>query len=125
MKSNPSKIKSEGKRFTILHAGSSSGFLDGCDFFLDSRNNDRDYHNTITADIFQKWVVDQLIPALDLFEEKCVIIMDNAPYHSEQKDKPPSFSSKKHKMQEWLVKYNVYFDTKITKNNYGTLLISE
>ncbi len=54
IKSNPSKIKAEGKRFTILHAGSSSGFMDGCDFFLDSRNNDRDYHNTINADIFQK-----------------------------------------------------------------------
>ncbi len=40
--------------------------------------------------------------------------MDNAPYHSEQKDKSPSFSSKKDKMQEWLIKHNVYFDTKMT-----------
>jgi hypothetical protein len=31
VKSNPSVVKTEGKRFTILHAGSSAGFLPECD----------------------------------------------------------------------------------------------
>jgi hypothetical protein len=64
IKSNPSKIKSEGKRFTILHAGSRFGFLGACDLLLDAANNDRDYHKTMNGEIFQKWVISQLIPGL-------------------------------------------------------------
>jgi hypothetical protein len=64
IKSNPSKIKSEGKRFTILHAGCRFGFLGGCDLLLDAANNDRDYHKTMNGEIFQKWVISQLIPGL-------------------------------------------------------------
>lgn len=40
LKSNSSKIKEEGKRFTILHAGCASGFLPGCELILDTKNND-------------------------------------------------------------------------------------
>lgn len=64
MKSNPSTLKNEGKRFTVLLAGSNFGFLEGCDLMLDSKYNDRDYHKTMTSEIFQNWVVNQLIPAL-------------------------------------------------------------
>jgi hypothetical protein len=32
VKSNPSVVKTEGKRFTILHAVSSAGFLPHCDY---------------------------------------------------------------------------------------------
>jgi hypothetical protein len=34
------KIKFEGTRFTVLHAGCSNGFLAGCSFLLNSKNND-------------------------------------------------------------------------------------
>ncbi|EFA02786.1 hypothetical protein TcasGA2_TC008524 [Tribolium castaneum] len=53
LKSNPSKIKNEGKRFTILHAGCQFGFLEGCDLLLDTANNDRDYHKTMNGEIFR------------------------------------------------------------------------
>jgi hypothetical protein len=106
LKCNPSKFKSEGKRFTILHAGCEFGWLGGCDLFLDSKNNDRDYHKTMTGELFQKWIKDQLIPALAQIQRKCVVVMDNAPYHSMVLDKPPTFSSKKSEMKEWLVKKN-------------------
>jgi hypothetical protein len=40
------KIKIEGTRFTVLHAGCLNGFLAGCSFLLNSKNNDRlsSYH---------------------------------------------------------------------------------
>jgi len=115
IKSNPSKIKPEGKRFTILHAGCNLGFLEGCDLLLDSKNNDRDYHKTMTGDLFQKWVADQLIPALAKVGGKCVVVMDNAPYHSVQVDKPPTFSSTKSKMLEWLISHHVDVQGRNTK----------
>jgi hypothetical protein len=34
MKVNSKKIKNEGKRFTILHAGCNYGFLNGCSMLL-------------------------------------------------------------------------------------------
>lgn len=46
----------------ILHTGSKFGFLQG-DLFMDSINNDRNY-KTINSQIFQNWVVNQLIPTL-------------------------------------------------------------
>jgi hypothetical protein len=76
----PSVFKSEGRRYTILNAGSEDGFLPGCDLILDSNVNDRDYHKTMNGELFKKWVVENLIPALRLINSKCVVIMDNAPY---------------------------------------------
>lgn len=122
LKSNPSKIRSEGKRYTILHAGCASGFLPGCDLLLDSDNNDRDYHETMNGELFRQWVEKQLIPALSKLSEKCVVIMDNAPYHSVQIDKPPNHSSNKRQMQEWLTEHNVYFDEKLTKEELWDII---
>jgi hypothetical protein len=64
LKSNPIKIKSEGTRFTVLHAGCHLEFAEGCGFLLNSKNNDIDYHKTMDGELFQNWVVKQLIPAL-------------------------------------------------------------
>lgn len=121
-KSNPSKIKSEGKRFTILHAGSHFGFLEGCDLLLDSRNNDRDYHKTMNGEVFQNWLVSRLIPALNKIAGKCVVVLDNAPYHSVQLDKKPTLSWKKKDMQDWLIKHNVKIEGKITKKGLWNLI---
>ena len=123
LKSNPSKIKPEGKRFTILHAGSKLGFLSGCDLLLDSDNNDRDYHKTMNGDLFKKWVENQLIPALSKLNSKCVVVMDNAPYHSVVIDKPPNFSANKKTMQDWLTNHNVVWEQNFTKKQLWDLIL--
>jgi hypothetical protein len=89
IKSNPTVVKMEGKRFTISHAGCEDGFLNGCDYLLDAKNK------TMTGELFKSWVEHQLIPALDNMGEKFVVIMDNAPYQSMQVNKPPNMSSTK------------------------------
>jgi hypothetical protein len=45
-----------------------------------------DYHGQINARNFELWVNTQVLPNLP---EKCVIVMDNAPYHSIQENKTP------------------------------------
>jgi hypothetical protein len=122
LKSNPRTIKNEGGRFTILHAGCQLGFLEGCDLLLNSKNNDRDYHKTMDGNLFQNWVINQLIPALTKLDRKCVVVFDNAPYHSVQLDKPPTFSSKKSQMQEWLINHDVEIEQNFSKKQLWDLI---
>lgn len=116
----PTKFKAEGKRYTIVNAGCDEGFLPGCDLILDSKINDRDYHKTMNGELFTKWVKNQLIPALRSLKTKCVIVMDNAPYHSVKIDKPPVFSSKKEILQNWLHAHGIEFATSFTKQQPST-----
>jgi hypothetical protein len=124
LRGNPSakKFKSEGKRFTILHAGCASGFLPQCNLFLGSKINDRDYHKTMTGEIFMKWVKNLLIPAVANLEGKVVVVMDNAPYHSMKLNKPPSSTSKKAIMQQWLTDHNIAFEANFTKKQLYDLI---
>ncbi|CAH2101251.1 unnamed protein product [Euphydryas editha] len=52
---------------------------------------------------FSKWTRVKLLP-------NSVILLDNASYHSVQKDKKPTRTSTKAIMQAWLQKRNVEFD---------------
>lgn len=122
MKGNPGKIKNEGKRFTILHAGCSSGFLNGCSLILDNKIQHRDYHKNMNGEIFKKWVEDQLLPALNAMDGKCVVVMDNAPYHSMLVDKPPNSNSRKSHMEEWLTKNGITFNKKHTRNDLWNII---
>jgi transposase len=121
-KANPSKIPTEGKRFTVLHAGHKGGFLEGCSYLLDSNIEHRDYHRTMNGQLFQTWVEQQLIPALDKINTKVVVIMDNAPYHSMVADKLPTLKSTKGQLQEWLTKKNIAYDESMTKKNIWNII---
>ncbi|XP_060846190.1 uncharacterized protein LOC132925846 [Rhopalosiphum padi] len=70
----------KGGRLIITHAGSSRyGFIEGSKLvFKCQAKNSTDYHSSMNADVFKAWFVDML----KLLPEPCVIIMDNAPYHS-------------------------------------------
>jgi hypothetical protein len=50
----PKVCKNEGERFMILYAGTSTGFLPGCDLLLSSEVEHRDYHKNINVKIFEK-----------------------------------------------------------------------
>jgi hypothetical protein len=53
----PKKITvTEGKRFTVLHAGCKFGFLEGCKFLLNSKIDSAVYHKTMNGELFKKWV---------------------------------------------------------------------
>ena len=98
----PKKIPlNKGQRFVILHAGCKTGFLPGCELVFKTLSTDgRDYHSEMNSVIFNKWVEEQLVPALPPKS----LVMDNASYHSVIKDgtKAPTSATRKWDMQKWL-----------------------
>jgi hypothetical protein len=74
------KLKaSNGKRYIILHAGGSEGFIKNASLIFPSKVPHLDYHGDMSAPYFIKWAREQLIPNL---APKSCIVMDNASYHS-------------------------------------------
>ena len=65
--------------------------------------------------IFNKWVEEQLFPALP---PKSLVVMDNASYHSVIKEgtKVPTSATRKRDMQKWFKDTKIPFDGKMKKN---------
>lgn len=105
---------SRGHRIIILHAGSTNGWIPGT-LLLSAKNIKRsnaDYHQDMTADLFEKWFKDCLIPNLP---PHTVIIMDNASYHSRQINKVPTMGSRKDAIINYLVSNYVPIHAKYSK----------
>jgi transposase len=85
----------EGKRFVILHAGNSDGFIPNTSLIFSTTNKSSDYHDNMNSELFVKWLKTQLLPNL---EQPSLIVMDNAPYHSTTVEKQPTASWKKVKL---------------------------
>lgn len=102
----------DGKRFIVLHAGNSRGFINNASLLFASKSKMLDYHGEMNSDLFTKWVKEKLIPNL---EEPSLIIMDNAAYHSVEIEKQPCTSWKKCEIQEWLQKNNILYNNAMLK----------
>jgi transposase len=71
----------KGSRLIICHAGSAKhGFLEGAGLIFQSKKAraNTDYHQEMNSEVFKEWFIDMLRG----LEEGCVIVMDNASYHS-------------------------------------------
>lgn len=80
------KTIDKGARFIITHAGGRRGFVEGASMFFCSKENPKDhddYHGDMCKELFEKWFKNDLLPNLPK-SEPCVIVMDNAKYHSAQ-----------------------------------------
>lgn len=89
----------EGKRHIILHARGKTGFIEGADLIFSSTSKTSDYHDNMNTEMFVKWLREKLLPGLS---EPSVIVLDNAPYHSEILNKSPTNSWNVDKIKEWL-----------------------
>lgn len=75
---SPLRVRSsKGKRWAVIHAGSTDGWVMGADFF-DVGAKDGDFHGTITAEFFEEWVVKTLIPRLPKKREAKVAYPEDA-----------------------------------------------
>ena len=63
-----------------------------------------DYHQDMNSDVFERWLEKQLLPNLP---QKCVLIIDNANYHSRQEVKVPTQATKKAEILEFMMKKNI------------------
>lgn len=97
----------KGCRLIITHAGSSSfGFIEGSKLvFKCKAGNSTDYHSSMDADVFKTWFIEML----NLLPEPCVIVMDNAPYHSKLLSNYPKSNARKADVQDWLRNQNIQF----------------
>lgn len=105
---------SRGKRLLILHCGSADGWVDNA-LLLSAKNIkdcSLDYHQDMTADLFENWFEFTLIPQLP---PGSVIVLDNASYHSRLKDKVPTSANNKEEIKDFLTKQELYFEDFYTK----------
>lgn len=91
---NPS---GKGKRIIVLHIGSEDGFVPGGLLCFESKKT-TDYHEEMNGNTFYDWMAN-IIPQL---KENCVIIMDNAPYHSVKAEQIPNTNTRKADIIKWL-----------------------
>lgn len=105
---------SRGKRIIILHAGSDSGWVG--QVLLSAKNIKNcsvDYHEDMTAQLFEEWFQKDLLPVLP---ERSVIVIDNASYHSRQVKTLPNSNSTKAQISDFLQENNLYYEESYTKN---------
>lgn len=107
----PKNPTGKGKRLIVVHIGSSNGFVEGGLLCFESKKNTADYHDEMNGDSFYDWFCG-ILPLLD---DNCIIVMDNASYHSVKLDPAPKVSWKKHEIIQWLEDKNVVVDRKMVK----------
>ena len=88
---------STGERVIIIHIGSDDGFVDRGLYTLHSSRG-ADYHDDMNHTFFEEWLL-SILPEL---EHDSVIVLDNASYHSQKKDKIPNTSWNKPEIVNWL-----------------------
>ena len=118
-KLNPPSGK--GQRLIILNAGSDNeGFIPDVEVVFVSKK-DGDYHHEMNGRHFMEWFQDHLLPAL---QEPTAVILDNASYHNIRVEgtKPPTSSSTKKQMQDWLEDKGIKWDHGMLKvSDNGTM----
>lgn len=106
--SNPT---GKGKRLIVVHIGSERGFVEGGLLSFESKKNTSDYHDEMNGDTFFDWLKN----VLPLLDDNCVIVMDNASYHSVRTESCPTSAWKKCDIEKWLEDKGVTFQRPIIK----------
>lgn len=104
---------SSGKRIIIAHAGSENGWIGKV--LLSGKNisdSSLDYHQDMTANVFEDWFEKTLLPALPPKKKKSVVVLDNASYHSRQINKIPNSSKTKAELMQFLHHNDLFFEEK-------------
>ncbi|KAJ4450356.1 hypothetical protein ANN_01777 [Periplaneta americana] len=99
---------SRGKRIMVLHAGSSDGWVPNC-LFLSARNigdSKADSHDEMNSEIFEDWFTNKLMKNLPT-SPPCIIVTDNAAYHSRLQFRLPNRSTRKDDIISFMVQHNL------------------
>ncbi|XP_051158574.1 uncharacterized protein LOC127279959 [Leptopilina boulardi] len=107
----PPNPTGKGKRIIVLHIGSDKGFVEEGLLFFESKKNSMDFHDEMNGENFKEWF-ENIITKL---EDDCVIVMDNAPYHSVKVEKVPISTWKKVDIQNWLKEKGLNYDETMIK----------
>ncbi|KAF9423397.1 hypothetical protein HW555_001206, partial [Spodoptera exigua] len=113
------KNHNPGQRWIVVHGGGEDGFVNGAELIYKCKSNSGDYHHEMNTANFKKWILEKLIPNLPL---NSIVVLDNAPYHSTQIEKPPTGVATKGAIRQWLLDHNITFDERMTKSEMYHLL---
>ena len=69
---------------------------------------------------FQKWLTTTM--CLPNLPSDCVVVLDNASYHTVKIEKEPTSGTKKLDMQQWLWSKNIEYDPGMTKPELYTVV---
>lgn len=94
----------------ICHIGSETGFVPDALWTFESKKTG-DYHEDMNGKSFENWFR-KIVPTLG---ENCVIVLDNASYHSRKAEKIPTSATKKALIQEWLRAKSIPFEDDMVK----------
>ncbi|GBP59749.1 Dedicator of cytokinesis protein 9 [Eumeta japonica] len=94
-----------------------NGFVPNCLLAFKSTKT-TEYHEEMNYEKFKDW----FIGLLNNLKEPVAIIMDNAPYHSVQVDKPPNQSNRKSELVKWLSENGVTADITMLKTELIALV---
>ncbi|KAK8383434.1 hypothetical protein O3P69_019074 [Scylla paramamosain] len=91
----------EGERFVVVAGGTAGGFVEGSYLCYPAKSSQGDYHGEMNGDLFQRWLTTHLLPSLP---EPSVLVLDNAPYHSQltEESRCPTTATKKADLISWL-----------------------
>uniref|UniRef100_A0A8R1DRV6 Tc1-like transposase DDE domain-containing protein n=1 Tax=Caenorhabditis japonica TaxID=281687 RepID=A0A8R1DRV6_CAEJA len=126
--SGPDKGKERGKRGIVLAVLTEDGVLKGSEKILvdgdDEKNQKADYHGVMNSAQFKE----HMLKCIPLFAHlaaskgrKGVFIIDNAPYHNDTREKPPTQSNSKQEIRDWLQKNGVPFSMTEKKKDLWTI----
>ncbi|XP_046684397.1 uncharacterized protein LOC124370150 [Homalodisca vitripennis] len=111
---------SSSNRQIVVSAGTKDGFLHDCNLIFKAGRATGDYHGQMNGVNFERWVHEKLLPHLP---KNSVVVLDNAPYHCLQDNKPPSKYAVKNDMVEWLIKNNIACSTTMKKFELYDLIV--
>lgn len=91
----------EGERFVVVAGGTAGGFVEGSYLCYPAKSTHGDYHGEMNGDLFQRWLTTHLLPSLP---EPSVLVLDNAPYHSQltEESRCPTTATRKADLISWL-----------------------
>ena len=102
----------KGGRLIVVHAGSKDGWVTGAELVFKSKTSSDDYHDEMNSEHYMDWFTNNLLPNVP---DNSVIVIDHAPYHDKQKDKPPTTNNRKGDIRKWLDEHNITYSDKDIK----------
>ncbi|KAE9526959.1 hypothetical protein AGLY_013607 [Aphis glycines] len=102
----------KGGTLIVCYAGSPSfGYVNNSKLVFWCKSGSlADYHSQMNATVFEQWFIDML----GNLEEPCIIVMDNASYHSTLNEDNLKSNTKKADIQKWLQNKSIPFTLKET-----------